>query len=208
MSRLREITWMTYGEYLQNETAKLTTPLFNSFTTRVFSYYDGDQEKLFSEAHVVSPFKSSPSPHTGSTPSAAQRSIKVTMNLCYPQRGPIEGWTYLLGPTLSSILLLGNSEGPVSHSTLHWIVCVTERLWLPKRPCVIMHYSTEVEQSSVFVSYRSSMYLLYSICVLSVCMQLKEIIIKSEIGELWILVGTSNLCQHGKCDSLIRKTGR
>ena len=24
-----------------------------------FSYYDGDQEKLFSEAHIVNPFKSS-----------------------------------------------------------------------------------------------------------------------------------------------------
>ena len=46
------------------------------------------------------------------------------------------------------------------HSTGHWIVCVTERLWirLPRRPCVIIYYSTEVEQSRVFVSYRPSMY--------------------------------------------------
>ena len=43
---------------------------------------------------------------------------------------------------------------------------------------VIIHYSTEIEQSSVFVSYRPSMYLLYSICVLSVCMQLKRIFFK------------------------------
>lgn len=27
-----------------------------------FSYYDGDQEKLFLEAHVISPFKKTPNP--------------------------------------------------------------------------------------------------------------------------------------------------
>ena len=32
---------------------------------------------------------------------------------------------------------------------------------------MIIHYSTEVEQSSVLVSHRPSMYLLYSICVVS-----------------------------------------
>ena len=45
---------------------------------------------------------------------------------------------------------------------------------------MIIHYSTEVEQSSVFVLYRPSMYINLQIyCVISVCDEIKHIFFSS-----------------------------